>query len=126
MAITLNANILDIDYSTEVERTAAVIRDVLSKKLKRRGLVIAMSGGIDSSVSAALSVKALGKNKVFGLLLPEQDSSDKSSQRGKILAEHLGIELSIPPDMAITKPRLFNFLLRTSLITVAVLSTSVE
>lgn len=92
MAITLNANILDIDYSTEVERTATVIRDVLSKKLKRRGLVIAMSGGIDSSVSAALSVKALGKNKVFGLLLPEQDSSDKSSQRGKILAEHLGIE----------------------------------
>ena len=92
MAITLNANILDIDYSAEVERTASVIRDILSKKLKRRGLIIAMSGGIDSSVSAALAVKALGKNKVFGLLLPEQDSSDKSSQRGKILAEHLGIE----------------------------------
>jgi NAD+ synthase len=92
MAIKLNSSILDLDYEAEAERTASVIREVLSKKLKRRGLVIAMSGGIDSSVSAALAVKALGKNKVFGLLLPEQDSSDKSSQRGKILAEHLGIE----------------------------------
>lgn len=92
MASILNDKVLDLDYSTEVENITSQIREILSKKLKRRGLVIAMSGGIDSSVSAALSVAALGKTKVFGLLLPEQDSSDSSSHRGKLLAEHLGIE----------------------------------
>lgn len=92
MASKLNDKILDLDYAVEVETISTKLREILSKKLKRRGLVIAISGGIDSSVSAALSVAALGKNKVFGLLLPEQDSSDKSSHRGKLLAEHLGIE----------------------------------
>jgi NAD+ synthase len=50
-----------------------------------------MSGGIDSSVSAALAVKALGAERVYGLLLPERDSSGASVTRGRMLAEHLGI-----------------------------------
>jgi NAD+ synthase len=50
-----------------------------------------MSGGIDSSVSAALSVRALGAERVYGLLLPERDSSGGSVTRGRMLAEHLGI-----------------------------------
>ena len=50
-----------------------------------------MSGGIDSSVSAALSVRALGAERVYGLLLPERDSSGESVTRGRMLAEHLGI-----------------------------------
>jgi NAD+ synthase len=51
-----------------------------------------MSSGIDSSVSAALCVEALGSKKVFGLLLPETDSSSESLRKGKLLAEHLGID----------------------------------
>jgi NAD+ synthase len=54
-----------------------------------------MSGGIDSSVCAALAVKALGPDRVFGLLLPERDSSGFSTRRGKLLAEHLGIRYEI-------------------------------
>jgi len=50
-----------------------------------------MSGGIDSSVCAALSVQALGADKVYGLLLPERDSSESSESRGRMLAEFLGI-----------------------------------
>lgn len=91
MTIELNDNVLDINYANELDKITSSIRSILSKKLKRRGLVIAMSGGIDSSVSAALAVKALGPSKVFGLLLPEKDSSDDSGNRGKILADHLGI-----------------------------------
>lgn len=91
MTIELNDNVLDINYADELDKITSSIRSILSKKLKRRGLVIAMSGGIDSSVSAALAVKALGPSKVFGLLLPEKDSSDDSGNRGKILADHLGI-----------------------------------
>ena len=45
------------------------------KDVGRRGFVVAMSGGIDSSVSSALCVKALGTERVYGLMLPERDSS---------------------------------------------------
>ena len=87
--------IFSYDMESEVEKITARIREILRVHLRRRGLVIAISGGIDSSVSAALSVKALGPQKVFGLLLPETDSSSKSLTRGKLLAEHLGIDYTI-------------------------------
>jgi NAD+ synthase len=76
----------------EVEKISESLKEILRTKLHKRGLVVAISGGIDSSVSAALCVKALGPKKVFGLLLPEQDSSSTSSDRGELLAKHLGIE----------------------------------
>ncbi len=85
-------NVLDLDYSREAERIASWIPDVLANRLRKRGVVVAMSGGIDSSVCAAIAVKALGPKRVFGLLLPEQDSSSESHEGGQLLAEHLGIE----------------------------------
>jgi len=91
MSISLE-KALNINPETEVEKICAEIRNLLRTKLKKRGLIIAISGGVDSGVSAALCVKALGKNKVFGLLLPETDSSSESLTRGKALAEHLGIK----------------------------------
>ena len=94
MSISLD-NVLDINPELEVEKICTEIRNLLRSKLKKRGLVIAISGGVDSGVCAALCVKALGKNKVFGLLLPETDSSSESLTRGKALAEHLGIECEI-------------------------------
>ncbi len=84
--------IFSYDIDAEVEKVSGRIREMLRTDLRRRGLVIAISGGIDSSVSAALSVKAVGSRKVFGLLMPETDSSSQSLARGKMLAEHLGIE----------------------------------
>ncbi|MCI0505905.1 MAG: NAD(+) synthase [Gammaproteobacteria bacterium] len=88
----LTENVLDFDKDTEVEKITARLKEILRNNLKRRGLVVAISGGIDSSVSAALCVKALGPKKVFGLLLPERDSSSQSKSRGRLLAENLGIE----------------------------------
>jgi NAD+ synthase len=87
-----NNEIINFDKDREVEKISNRLREILRDNLHRRGLIIAMSGGIDSSVCAALSVAAVGKNKVFGMLLPEQDSSSNSSKRGKALAEHLGID----------------------------------
>lgn len=81
-----------LDYSAEVERVAARLRQVLAQELNRRGLVVAISGGIDSSVSAALAVRAVGPKRVYGLLLPERVSSPQNTHRGRLLAEHLGIE----------------------------------
>ena len=93
--IKLTEAVLDFDKEKEVEKIKARLRDILRQDLHRRGLVIAISGGIDSSVSTALCVEALGKKKVYGLLLPETDSSSDSVDKGKIVAEHVGIEYAV-------------------------------
>jgi len=87
-----SSDVLKFNEAEEVSKITSRMKDILRDDLHRRGFIIAMSGGIDSSVCAALAVKALGKKKVFGMLLPEQDSSSSSSERGQALAEHLGIE----------------------------------
>ena len=67
------------------EATAAAVRE-----LGRRGAVVAVSGGVDSGVCAALSVKGLGPEHVLCLRLPEKDVGDSSSDLGLELAEMLG------------------------------------
>ena len=89
--LPLGPEVLELDYEREVEHICNRLREIVARDLSRRGLVVAISGGIDSSVSAALSVRALGHERVYGLLLPEQDSSGFSTRRGRALAEHLGI-----------------------------------
>jgi NAD+ synthase len=84
------AKLPELDYAAEAARICAALVEI-TRKLKRRGLVVAMSGGIDSSVCAALAVRALGAEKVYGLLLPERDSTLGDGSLGKLLAEHLGI-----------------------------------
>jgi len=85
-------DILQID----ADATAQHIQDVLKQQafiqLKRRGIVVGLSGGIDSSVTAALAVRALGKDRVFGLFMTETDSSDEGLQFGRLIADALGID----------------------------------
>lgn len=95
MSVKLSKDVLNLDYKAEIEKIAAALREALRSKLHRRGLVIAMSSGIDSSVSAALAVKALGPNKVYGLMLPEQDSASESQCKAETLAKHLGIKYEV-------------------------------
>lgn len=87
----LDAQALRLDELAEADRIAAWLREALASRLHRRGLVVAISGGIDSSVCAALAVRALGPARVYGLLMPERDSSGASTERGSLLARHLGI-----------------------------------
>jgi NAD+ synthase len=95
VATKLTKDVLKFDEAAEVARIGAWLRQACAQTLRKRGLVIAMSSGIDSSVCAALAVAALGPTKVFGLLLPERDSSPESARKAERLAQHLGIRHAI-------------------------------
>ena len=89
------ANDLHLNSAEETERIAAALRQQLGESLNRRGFVVGMSGGIDSSVCAALAVRAVGPNHVFGLLMPEQDSDGDSLGMAGRWADQLGIAYAV-------------------------------
>ena len=89
------ANDLHLNPAEETERIAATLRQQLGESLNRRGLVVGMSGGIDSSVCAALAVRAVGAAHVFGLLMPEQDSDQNSLGLAGRWADALGISYAV-------------------------------
>jgi NAD+ synthase len=83
--------VLDIDCASESERIAGCLKNMVWQRLHRRGVVIALSGGVDSSVCAALAARGLGSSRVLALLLPERESSPSSLEFGRLVAEQLGI-----------------------------------
>jgi NAD+ synthase len=89
---TFSKDILKIDYQKEADRIGAFLRDNVVRRFKRKGVVVGLSGGIDSTTCAGLAVRALGKERVFGLLMPERDSSGDTLAISRGLAESLGIQ----------------------------------
>jgi NAD+ synthase len=85
-------DILHIEnIETVCNEIIAKLKNDVGRKLQRRGAVIGISGGIDSSVCMALSAKAFGPKKVTAIMLPEQDSSDDS----RLLAEKLATKFDV-------------------------------
>lgn len=80
------------DPGVEVSTITAAMREALVSQLRRRGYVVAVSGGVDSAVCAALAAEAVGPQRMLALLLPERDSSPESTMRGREVVEQLGIE----------------------------------
>lgn len=89
-----NRDVIAIDAEKISQQIVDFMRDQLQHFFKKRGIVIGLSGGIDSTVAAALSVRAVGAKRVHGVLLPEKDSNPKSRPYGLKVAESLGIECS--------------------------------
>ena len=84
-------NILDINPEKECERICQFIKEQIFTHFRREGAVVGISGGIDSALTATLSVRALGKDKVLGVFLPEKESNPISLTYGELLAKKLGI-----------------------------------
>ena len=82
---------LRIDAEAEVQRIATALREQVGGTLNRRGVVVGMSGGVDSSVCAGLAVRAFGPKRVLGLFMPERDSDPQSLALGREWADKLGI-----------------------------------
>ena len=90
----LNADVLALDCEAETARIGEFFLHTL-RGLNKRGVVLGLSGGVDSSVCAALAVRALGPQRVFGLLMPERDSSHASASLGAQVAQQLGIDHAV-------------------------------
>lgn len=84
-------DVLKIDTKAEIDRITSAIRNQVINILKRRGAVVGVSGGIDSSVCAALCAKALGCENVFVIFMPDRDSSEESLKLGKMVADYLHV-----------------------------------
>ncbi|MCD6535944.1 MAG: NAD+ synthase [Thaumarchaeota archaeon] len=92
MEVRFVASAPPLDYDYAVERIIEFIRDAV-RRTGTRGVVIGLSGGVDSSVSAALAVKALGRGGVVGLILPDFETTPPEDvEDAEELAESLGIE----------------------------------
>ena len=81
---------LRLDPQRETERIVTALRAQL-RRLKKRGLVLGLSGGIDSSVSVALAVRTVGASHVQALFMPEFDSDPESLALGRRVAQTFGV-----------------------------------
>lgn len=91
-AVKLSSEVFEIDAAKVAEGIEASIRNCLHHQLKRKGVVLGLSGGIDSSVAAALCVRALGADRVLGLFMPEAESSPDSLHLAGLVTDSLGIK----------------------------------
>ncbi len=90
--MALSPDVLALDYEAEADRIAAEMRRIIAHECKRRGLVVALSGGIDSSCVAALAARALGPTKVFGVHMPERDSSKDTLGLSRSVSDTFGFD----------------------------------
>ncbi len=82
---------IQIDPQAETDRIVEGLREIVGRRFKKRGAVIGISGGIDSSVCLALSAKAFGPERVLGLTMPESDSNPESAALARKLARTFGV-----------------------------------
>lgn len=86
-----SADVLRIDAAAVARDLQEFLRETVFHQLRRKGVVLGLSGGIDSSVVGALAATALGPDRVVGLLMPEKDSADDSARLANMLAGQFGI-----------------------------------
>src|SRR5512141_821364 len=84
--------VLAIDPKAVTDGLVRSIQHLVHVHLRRKGVVLGLSGGIDSSVCAALCARALGAGNTLALLMPDRDSSPDSGSLATMLAGRLGID----------------------------------
>ena len=93
--VAFSAGALRIEPAAATDRIAAALREQVLRRLRKRGVVLGLSGGVDSSVTAALCARALGPDKVFAVLMPEKDSDPQSLRLGRLMSDALGIRSAV-------------------------------
>jgi NAD+ synthase len=95
----LNVQIME-ELNRDIENLALNIRSFIKSQIssfKKKGVVLGVSGGIDSAVALTLCVQELGKENVYGILLPEKESAPSSRTLGAEICESLGVQYEEVP-----------------------------
>jgi len=92
---SFSSDCLRIDPAASAAKIETAIREIVFDKLRRKGAVVALSSGGDSSVVGSLCSRALGKDRVLGLMLPEASSSPDSLRLAKLHACQLVIPTQV-------------------------------
>jgi len=98
----------NLDLNKEKVRIIDFIRNYLSNAERDR-LVVGLSGGVDSAVSTALAVEAIGSSNVTALIMPYETSNSESVADASDLAKQLGIDYQIIDITPVTKAYFENY-----------------
>ena len=90
LAPNVSPDLLRVNAEQVTEEIGAFIEATIGR-VRKRGVVLGLSGGVDSTVCAALCARALGPDRVLGLLMPERESSDETLELGRLAGESAGI-----------------------------------
>jgi NAD+ synthase len=88
---TITAAVLEIEPEAVVDAITARLR-AISRELRRRGGVVGVSGGIDSSVTLGLCARAFGPERTLAILMPEADSDPDTLELSRSVADAFGVE----------------------------------
>ncbi len=88
-------DLIKLDCPKVIDELVERLKDNVYTKFRRQGVVVGTSGGVDSSVVAALCVKAFGPDKVLGVIMPDRDNTPESTELAVNLANSLGYEYVI-------------------------------
>ena len=86
---------LSLDCEMEAKRLESSVAESVLSKMRKKGVVIGLSGGLDSSVCAAICTKALGADRILGILMPEREGKEDTNRLGKLIGNHLGLEIIV-------------------------------
>jgi NAD+ synthase len=89
--VILERDVLEIDCGVVTDRIVSALRHAVARDLRRRGAVVGLSGGIDSSVTAALCARAFGPDRVVAVLMPERESSGDTLALSRAVVDATGI-----------------------------------
>jgi NAD+ synthase len=91
----LSLDVLRLDAERATQEITESLRTIVLGEMRRRGAVVALSGGIDSSVCVALCATAFGPERVLALLMPEAESADETLELSRIVADHFGVDTAL-------------------------------
>ena len=95
LAPNVSMDLLRVDPEQVTAEIATAMESAVVQRMRKRGVVLGLSGGVDSSVCAALCARALGPERVLALLMPERESSPDSLELGRLAAENAGITVLV-------------------------------
>lgn len=85
-------NILELDAEAVCQQIVEKLRQDILQVLRRRGAIVGISGGVDSSVTLALTARSLGSQRVLGIIMPEHDSNPESEELAQRVAAQFGVK----------------------------------